>query len=402
MSDSPAVKATSLSKCYRVYPDSSSRLVEWFSGKRLKRHTEKWALRDISFEVPKGSALGIVGANGAGKSTLLKIISGVTTPTSGKFEISGQLGSLLELGAGFHPGFTGRANVFMNAAIMGIPKREVKERFNELAEFAELGDYLDRPVRTYSSGMSMRLGYAVAMLAHPEILVLDEILAVGDQRFQKKCMDHIRRIRMSGTSILFVSHSIYHVRQMCDRAIWIQDGHVVAAGDPTTVTDDYVNFTYAHAGGQEAQKAERGVGTGVTNASHLTQIRISKNGDEKPCSEFRTGDVMTIRLSFRNADPKDRVHLGIICNRNDDLQVFTTRSHEAGISATGETGSLMLRVPVQLAAGEYYISAFLLDETCDHVLDQRLAFSRFRVSYDGMEKGVYIAPVTWMPGDPVR
>jgi lipopolysaccharide transport system ATP-binding protein len=247
--------------------------------------------------------------------------------------------------------------------------------------------------------MSMRLGYAVAMLARPDILVLDEILAVGDQRFQKKCMDHIRRVRQSGTSILFVSHSIYHVRQMCDRAIWIQNGEVVASGDPTRVTDDYVNFTYAQSGGQEAQKAERGIPAAEGNASHLTKIRISKEGESSPCTEFATGEVMEVTLSFKNIHPKENVHLGIICNRNDDLQVFTTRSREAGLHASGETGSLVVRVPVQLAAGEYYMSGFLLDETCDHVLDQRLAWSRFRVKYDGMEKGVYIAPVKWMPGD---
>lgn len=400
MSDVPAVRAQSISKRYRIYPDSSGRLVEWFSAGRLKRHREKWALRDVSFELPRSSALGIVGANGAGKSTLLRIIGGVTEPTSGRFEVNGRLGSLLELGAGFHPGFTGRANVYMNAAIMGIPRREVKERFSELAEFAELGDYLDRPVRTYSSGMSMRLGYAVAMLARPEILILDEILAVGDQHFQKKCMDHIRRIRQDGTSILFVSHSIYHVRQMCDRAIWLQDGQVVAMGDPTQVTDDYVNYTYAHSAGQDAQKQERGLAHTQSSAAHLTGVVVRKAGTKEPCRDFRTGDVMDVEIGFRNPGGTDRVHVGIICNRNDDLQVFTTRSKESGVSASGADGFLTVRIPLQLAAGEYYISGFLLDESCDHILDQRLAGARFRVRYQGMEKGVFIAQAKWLTGSP--
>ena len=395
-----AVKVDNLGKCFDVYQDSSGRIVEWLTGGRAKRHEEVWALRNISFEIPKGSALGVVGANGAGKSTLLKILSGVTPPTEGSYSVNGRLGSLLELGAGFHPEFTGRANVFMNAAIMGIPQKEVKERFNELAEFADLGDYLNRPVRTYSSGMTMRLGYAVAMLAQPDVLILDEILAVGDQRFQKKCMSHIRKIRQSGTTILFVSHSIYHIRQMCDRAIWLQNGRVVAYGDPTTITDDYVNYTYAQSAGQEAQKKDRGITTTEVDAPHLTSMKITRRGEVEPREEFQNGATADLHLGFRNPSGEGRLNLGIICNRNDDLQVFTTRSHEAGVSVGGKEGVVVLRVPLQLAAGEYFISGFLLDETCDQVLDQRLSWTRFSVRHSGMEKGVYIPDVQWLAESP--
>jgi lipopolysaccharide transport system ATP-binding protein len=391
------VVVSGLSKRYKIYPDSWSRVMEWASGGRMRKHAEKWALRGVSFEVPRGSSLGVVGANGAGKSTLLKILAGTTLPTSGTYSIEGRLGSLLELGAGFHPEFSGKDNIFMNAAIMGISKAEVRERFEELAEFAEVGEYLLRPVRTYSSGMSMRLAFAVAMMSRPDVLILDEVLAVGDQHFQKKCMDKVREIRMSGTTVLFVSHSVYHVRQICDNAIWIHDGAVVTSGNPINVTDEYVNFQYALSGGQSAQAAKTQAVTAAAGAPHLGEMKITAAGADEWRADFVSGEVVDIHLEVRNPAGHGRFHVGIIVNRNDDVQIFSSRSLESGCFFEGSGGSMRVRVPLSLTSGEFYVSGYLLDESCEHVIDQRLSWCRFKVQHGGMEKGTFLANTQWIP-----
>lgn len=394
------VTVRGLSKRYKIYPDSWSRVIEWASGGRLRRHAEKWALRGVSFDVPKGSSLGVVGANGAGKSTLLKILSGTTLPTSGSYEIEGRLGSLLELGAGFHPEFSGKDNIFMNAAIMGIPKAEVRERFEELAEFAEVGDYLLRPVRTYSSGMTMRLAFAVAMMARPDVLILDEVLAVGDQHFQKKCMDKMREIRLAGTTVLFVSHSVYHVRQICDSAIWIHDGAVVTAGNPINVTDEYVNFQYALSGGQQAQAAKQQEAAMASRdrsaIPHLGEMKVTLAGSDEWRAEFASGDTVDIHVQVHNPSGSGKLHVGIIVNRNDDVQAFSSRSLEGGCAFEGAGGTIRVRVPLRMTSGEFYVSGYLLDESCEQVLDQRLSWCRFKVSHGGMEKGLYLADCRWI------
>jgi ABC-type polysaccharide/polyol phosphate transport system ATPase subunit len=390
-----AVKADRLGKLYKLYPRSSGRVVEWLTRGRVKRHEERWALRDVSFELERGAALGIVGGNGAGKSTLLKILTGTTRPTTGTFEVNGRLGSLLELGAGFHPEFTGKDNLYMNAAMHGIPRAEVRRRYDELAAFAELGDYLMQPVRTYSSGMTMRLAFTVAMMANPDILILDEILAVGDQHFQRKCMDRIREIREAGTTILFVSHSIYHVRQMCDEALWIHEGQPVMHGDPTAVTDEYINFQYALSGGQAAI-AEKYGGHGVLkDLPHLSDVRLVRPGGTDPVDSFRHGEEMEVRIGWRDPLLTGAHHVGFIVYRNDDIMIFGSGTQNGLQPLRGREGEVVARLPVSMLAGEYYISGFMAEENLEHVVDQRLSWARFKVSYPGIEKGIYQPEVAW-------
>jgi lipopolysaccharide transport system ATP-binding protein len=395
MASNVAVTVDGVGKCYRLYPNSSGRVVEWVTGGRLKRHEEKWALKDVSFELKRGDALGIVGSNGAGKSTLLKILTGTTRPTTGRFEINGRLGSLLELGAGFHPEFSGKDNLYMNAALLGVPKAEVKRRYDELAEFAELGDYLLQPVRTYSSGMAMRLGFTVAMMSNPEILILDEVLAVGDQHFQKKCMDRIRDIRRAGTTILFVSHSVYHVRQMCDAAIWIQGGRVVLAGKPVQVTDEYINFQYALSGGQSAIVEQHGGEGAFQDLPHLTEIRLTRPGEGAAASSFEYGGEMEVHIGWRDPKLAGPHHVGFIIYRNDDVMLFGSSTKDGLEPLRGHEGKVVARVPVSMLAGEYYLSAFMAEEHLEHVVDQRLSWARFKVTYDGIEKGIYQPAVSW-------
>ena len=235
------IKADNVSLCYRMSFDRvlsiKEYLVQLIKGKL--RYHEFWALRDVSFEVNKGEVLGIVGNNGAGKSTLLKIISGILKPTEGSVQVFGNVVPMLELGSGFDFDLTGRENIFLNGAILGYSERFLKEKYDEIVAFSELGQFIDVPLRNYSSGMVMRLAFSVATVVNPDILIVDEILAVGDATFQAKSRARMMELMSGGTTVLFVSHSIEQIRGMCDKVIWLDHGHMKMIGDTKTVCDAY-------------------------------------------------------------------------------------------------------------------------------------------------------------------
>src|SRR6185503_13460898 len=232
-----AVRALDLTKQYDIYRRPIDRLIEAIT--RRPRHTVFPALQDVSFEVERGETVGIIGQNGAGKSTLLKLLCSVTRPTSGSLETNGTIASILELGTGFHPEFSGRDNAALNAAILGLSPAEIRKRLPDILEFSELGTFLDRPVKTYSSGMYMRLAFSVDANVDPEILVIDEALAVGDGHFQKKCVDKIREFQSEGKTILFCSHALYLVSAICRRTLWLDRGSVMRWGPSLDVVHDY-------------------------------------------------------------------------------------------------------------------------------------------------------------------
>lgn len=244
MSSKSAIEVSCLSKCYKIYDSPRDRLKEIVSLGNKKFSRDFWALRDASFSIARGETVGVIGRNGSGKSTLLQMICGTVSPTSGSVSTRGRIAGLLELGAGFNPEFTGRENVLLNAAILGFPQGAMKERMATVLEFSELGEFLDQPVKTYSSGMYARLAFSVAIHVDPEILVVDEALAVGDSRFVAKCMRRIKDIQKKGATILFVSHDVGSVRTLCDRAIWIDAGKVVDDGDVFPVTGRYNQFLF--------------------------------------------------------------------------------------------------------------------------------------------------------------
>lgn len=215
------------------------RMIPRFSSAGSSKPTPFWALQDVHFELPKGRSLGIVGDNGSGKSTLLKILTRTMVPTEGTVSVTGKVSALIELGAGFHPDFTGRENIYMNASILGLTRREVHPLIPDIVDFAELRNFIDTPVKYYSSGMNARLGFAVATAVHPDVLIIDEVLAVGDESFQKKCMDKIRQMKREGVSILLVSHSLDNILNLMDEAMWIQNGIVRAYGLPYEVISAY-------------------------------------------------------------------------------------------------------------------------------------------------------------------
>src|SRR6476620_4171340 len=222
-----------VSKRYRIRRESETAGRSLLSKlASLTRKEDFWALKDVSFEVPRGQALGIIGHNGAGKSTILKLLSRITTPTNGEIMINGRLSALIEVGSGFHPELTGRENVYLNGSILGMMRREITQKLDSIVEFAELRQFIDTPVKRYSSGMYVRLGFSIAAHLDPDILLLDEVLAVGDAAFQRKCIDRITELKKNGTTIVFISHDLRAVHQLCDRVILLKKGVIAADGDP--------------------------------------------------------------------------------------------------------------------------------------------------------------------------
>lgn len=248
-----AIRVNNLSKCHHIYDTPRDRLKQFILprlhrmlGQPPKQYfREFWALKDISFEVRKGESVGIVGRNGSGKSTFLQIITGTLSPTTGTVATHGRIAALLELGSGFNPEFTGRENVFLNAAILGLSKEEVAERFDDIADFANIGSFIEQPVKTYSSGMVVRLAFAVAINVNPDILIIDEALSVGDELFQRKCFSRIETIRANGATILFVSHSSSAIVELCDRAVLMDAGEKLAVGEPKQIVGCYQKLLYA-------------------------------------------------------------------------------------------------------------------------------------------------------------
>ncbi len=288
-SDDVAIRVQELSKCYQLYDAPRDRLKQFilprirrFVGKPPKNHfREFWALKDVSFEVLKGEPVGIVGRNGAGKSTLLQIICGTLTPATGSVEVNGRIAALLELGSGFNPEFTGRENVYLNASVLGLTLAQIDAKFDDIAAFADIGDFLGQPVKTYSSGMMMRLAFAVNIGVNPEVLIVDEALGVGDAPFQSKCFKRLRQLIADGTSVLFVSHDIATVRSLCSRALWLRDGRPEMWGDAKPVVKEYEKFCWQaqgvvlqpteQLGAEESAESKEVVETGATPAAPDTE-----------------------------------------------------------------------------------------------------------------------------------
>lgn len=246
MSPELALRVSNVSKCYRLYAQPQDRLKQFFLGRWKRCYQEFWALKETSFEVPKGSSLGIIGRNGAGKSTLLQLLVGTLAPTTGTIERSGRISALLELGTGFNPEFSGHENIFLNASILGLTKQEIEDRYDEIIDFADIGEFIRQPVKTYSSGMFVRLAFAVAITVDPDIFVVDEALSVGDIKFQAKCFRKFEEFREKGKTILFVTHSSDQIIRHCDHALLIDGGRVINSGPPKAVVHEYLNLMFGN------------------------------------------------------------------------------------------------------------------------------------------------------------
>ena len=358
-----AIDVTAVGKSYRRYARRWHRLCEWASAGRVVWHEAFWALRGITFAVEPGESLGIIGMNGAGKSTLLKILTGTTQPTEGRMAIGGRVAALLELGLGFHPDFTGRQNAMMAGQLMGLPVRDLAQLMPEVESFAEIGEYIGQPVRTYSTGMGVRLAFSVATVARPDVLILDETLSVGDAYFQHKCVRRIKEFQDAGTTILFVSHDPAAVKTLCGRALLLDAGRLIQEGSPDLVLDYYNALIAKREASREILQTEATSGR-MTTRSGTFEARIAAidllDDAGRPARAFTVGDHGRIhaRVEFASAvaDPT----VGFLIRDRVGNDVFGTNSfHLAPIrGAFGPEDELLVEfdVGMNLGAGSYTLT----------------------------------------------
>ena len=395
-----AVVATELSKSYAVFDSPLQRLGSLVRRRPHERRIE--ALSEITFDLPAGESLGLVGENGAGKSTLLKLVAGVTQPTSGRIEVQGRVAAILELGTGFHPDFTGRQNIELNAAMLGLEPAEVRERLPEIIAFAEIGEFIDRPVRQYSTGMSMRLGFAIATQVDPEILVVDEALAVGDGYFQKKCMDRIFAFKERGKSLLFCSHALYYVSAFCERALWIRRGRVEQLGETREVVQGYESYLLRReAGREEAERAEQQVREGDAGAplGRITRVALSGGQVGVPLRRFAPLAPFHVEIEWETDDASRPFHLGVGIDLENGLTLASFSSRHDGMAPF--VGARRYRARLELPSlplvkGIYRGTVFLLDREALHVFDRRGLDDGFAVTGVEFNLGLIHAEHRWV------
>jgi lipopolysaccharide transport system ATP-binding protein len=321
-----------------------------------------WALKDVSFELKQGESLALVGANGAGKTTILKLLANITKPTSGSINIDGKLSALIELGAGFHPDLTGRENVFLNGTILGLSRKQLSDRFDEIVEFSELDRFIDTPVKRYSSGMIVRLGFAVASFVEPEVLLVDEVLAVGDASFQQKCMERIRSLIRNGTSIIFVSHNIYLIQAICRSALYLDHGQVKQFGETKTIIDMYEHDLHQRRASNFAQLQ---LDDGQTS-DDLEITKVEVLGADSRAAFLPNNQPAQVRIHYNAYKPIGKAHVSVFIKRSDGLTCCMMRTRLDNFDLYLDRGrgvvSLYLE-PLQLITGAYFVEAWFLNES---------------------------------------
>jgi lipopolysaccharide transport system ATP-binding protein len=365
------IQVAHVSKKYKMYRKPSDRLKEWLTFSSRTYHTEFWALKDISFDLETGGACGIIGPNGAGKSTLLKTIVGVTEPTAGTVHTQGRIAALLELGAGFYHEFTGRQNIFLNAKILGLSESEIQEKLGDIMAFSELGAFIDQPVRTYSSGMYVRLGFAIAANVDPEVLIIDESLAVGDAYFQAKCIQRLREFRARGITILFVSHDLAAVKTFCDEVILLDQGTVVERGKPAEVLDYYNALVAKRTARQEFFAIEKqfvaqqntSAPAALRSGSFDALIRRIELLDQQgyPARTFLSGEPGTIEIDIAFLEEIQEPTVGILIRDRLGNDVYGINTYTLGVATgdwkPGDVLRMRYRLTMQLGAGNYTVTA---------------------------------------------
>ncbi|HBY94677.1 MAG TPA: ABC transporter ATP-binding protein [Chloroflexi bacterium] len=382
----------------RYHPDRPRTVQEAvLRGLRRIRPVERfWALRDVSFRVAHGRMVGVVGFNGAGKSTLLRLIGGVGRPDEGRVEVHGRIGALLDLGAGLHPDLTGRENVFVSGVIAGLTRREVAQRFDSIVAFAELEQFIDSPLRTYSTGMQMRLAFAVAAHIEPELLLIDEVLAVGDAAFQRKCLDRIAQFKSMGCTILLVSHDTTLIRQLCDEALWLRSGQLVASGAADGVVGQYLaslsartrRATPANENSSEALRLE------------IVAVHLLDEGGF-PIAELESGQAMRVEIEYFARGPVPTPIFGVTVTRDDGLICYDTSTAAAGLALTlvQGTGRIALQFErLDLSGGRYYIDVGTYAHDWGDTYDYHWRAYPLTVRPTSGEKGVLSPPHCWEVG----
>lgn len=394
--DRPLIELRNVSKRFKMHREQQRSLQDLFIRffrRRKKERQSFWPLQDVSFTVEAGDSFGIIGPNGSGKSTLLKLITGILDPTSGEMVVNGRVSSLLELGAGFHPDLTGRENIFLNGSIYGLSRRQMNERLDDIIEFAELGNFIDIPVKHYSSGMYVRLGFAVAIHTDPDLLLVDEVLAVGDESFQKKCLDSIHRFRMEGGTLLLVSHDLGTIQSLCNRAIWFEQGKIQAEGHPTDVVMEYLNQVAK----REEAKSTTIDPADIADKQRWGNRRVEITGvefcDEKgeARSVFVTGGTMELRIHYRAQERIEDPVFGLAIHHKNGAHVCGPNTDFSGLQiphVEGE-GWISYRIPsLPLLEGGYTVSVTAINRLNTEVYDFHDRVYSFRI-YPGQTREQY-------------
>jgi ABC-2 type transport system ATP-binding protein len=370
------VLVENVTKRFRLYQERNQSLKATIMRRGRSRHEDFLALDDVSVDVAEGTTVGFIGENGSGKSTLLKCIARILVPDEGQLSVNGKLSALLELGAGFHPELSGRDNVYLNGTILGLSKRTIDRKFDDIVSFAGLERFIDTPVKNYSSGMYVRLGFSVAINVDPDILAVDEVLAVGDEQFQSRCADKFAELRAEGRTIVLVSHGLGAVRNMCDEVVWLAHGKVRKAGKAGDVIDAYTSEM--HQGHEQAEGAGHRWGS---HEAELEKVELL-NAKGKPTKKVRTGDAVTVRLHYRAHEPISRPNFGVMINTREGLLVSGPNTREAGLVPKKIIGPgvIELHIPrLLLLPGTYDLSGSLCDFAVLHVFDFHQNAVRFDV-----------------------
>jgi ABC-2 type transport system ATP-binding protein/lipopolysaccharide transport system ATP-binding protein len=405
-SSSIAIEATDVSKRFRLYQDKPSSLKELVTSLKGVHYEEFWALRDISLEIPAGTTYGLVGHNGSGKSTLLRLFARIHRPTEGRVETRGRISALLDLGAGFHPELSGRENVYLNGAILGLTRREIAKAFDDIVGFAGLEKFIDSPVKVYSTGMYVRLGFSVAVHVKPEVLIIDEVIAVGDAEFQRRCFDYLYTLKRQGVTIVLVSHSLALMQDMCDRLAWLDHGHLAAEGLPMEITREYVQ----RVDDQEAERLHQGdvqAGEGTDQGSrHGTQEItvesfqiLNAQGEEIPMAV--TGEPTTLRINYNAKTPIENPSFGLVIDHENGSALVAL--HSADAIHTGLVygkGYIDYRIPrFTLMPGKMIVTIGVADEHNLVAYDYLHQWYQFHVrgGRDVIVRGMLELPGHWEP-----
>lgn len=362
-----AVSVQDVAKRFKMYRERNQSLKAALMRGKRAAFEEFWALRDVSFEIPEGTTFGLIGENGSGKSTLLKCVAKILQPDRGRVVTRGRVAALLELGSGFHPELSGRENVYLNGSILGLRRKELEAKFEEIVDFSGIESFIDQPVKNYSSGMYVRLGFAIAINIDPEILLVDEILAVGDAAFQQKCMDKFADFRKAGKTVVIVSHAMGSLRSMCDHAAWLKKGRLVEVGTTAQTVDDYVDATHVERPVENAADSNRW-GSGEAT---ITDVELLDAAGERS-SRFHTGDRFTIRVEYHFGERIEQPVFGLSITTLEGSYLWAFNSRDGGCvpDYLDGKGSIEMTVPnIMLQPGTFELTASIIDYSCMHTFD---------------------------------
>ena len=397
--DKGTIEVRDLSKVYHLYNKPSDRIRETFSIRKKKYSKEHYALKNINLKINKGESIGIVGTNGSGKSTLLKLVTGVVTPTTGTIKTDGKIAALLELGAGFNPEYTGIENIYLNGTMMGYTEEEMKKRVPDIIEFADIGEFINQPVKSYSSGMFARLAFAVSINVEPDILIVDEALSVGDTRFQVKCIDKMRELQGSGTTILFVTHAIEQIKRFCTRAIWIKNGELIEDGEASQVVDLYDNFM------KYGEKK-------IEKVNNEDEFRLPENSDYLAVIQkvsinknmFKTFEKLEVEVTYDVYDKNmEDLQVGVAFYSLDrKIYVFGPNTNLDKVSVPQEQGRHIVTYVVpelMLMSGDYTVDVGIFNSGGIVNLDYKNNCEGFSVANEYFSEGMFYLKHEWQIGE---